>query len=389
MPRPPACHPADGEHQPSPPPVRLDGSGYHIDTGTHKLIPHPGEAPHLREIFRLYVEERLGTRAIADELNRRGVRSRTGHPWSGYTIARIIANPAYAGDIAYGDVYVEGAHGPLISRKIWQKACAIAAARASDHSQHACSPGDYHLTGLITCPACGHKYIGTSATGRTRTYRYYTCFSRVRYGTHGCRAARLPADDTDTAVLNALCDFYSNCTDLIAEAVARARERHRDGHADRRAEHAAILAQIRQKEAAIDRYFTAFENQTMDEESAGDRVKKLRSEIAQLTARAEELADAMGSEPAAPPPGTIERLQAYLADAITSGSANELKAAIEALIAEIRITEEGVIPVFRIPGPRTPIPGGDGAATITGTEPVRAMVRSVGPVGLEPTLSET
>jgi len=115
----------------------------------------------------------------------------------------------------------------------------------------------------------------------------------------------------------------------------------------------------------------------MDEESAGARVRKLRGEITQLTARADELTDAMGSEPTAPPPSTIERLQAYLADAITNGTANERKAAIEALIAEIRITEEGVIPVFRIPGPRTPVPGGDDTATITETEPVRAMVRSV------------
>jgi site-specific DNA recombinase len=116
----------------------------------------------------------------------------------------------------------------------------------------------------------------------------------------------------------------------------------------------------------------------MDEESAGARVRKLRGEITQLIARADELTDAMGSEPAAPPPSTIERLQAYLADAITSGTANERKAAIEALIAEIRITEEGIIPVFRIPGPRTPNPGGDATATITAAEPVRALVRSVG-----------
>lgn len=57
---------------------------------------------------------------------------------------------------------------------------------------------------------------------------------------------------------------------------------------------------------------------------------------------------------------------------------------IEALIAEIRITEEGVIPVFRIPGPRTPVPGGDSSAITAGTEPVRAIVRSVGRQGLEP-----
>jgi len=36
--------------------------GYYVDRDTHKLIPHPQEAPHLREIFSLFVEERYGTR---------------------------------------------------------------------------------------------------------------------------------------------------------------------------------------------------------------------------------------------------------------------------------------------------------------------------------------
>lgn len=126
----------------------------------------------------------------------------------------------------------------------------------------------------------------------------------------------------------------------------------------------------------------------MDDTTAGERLSKLRDEITQLTTRAGELADALGSEPTDLPPGTIERLRAYLADAIANGTPNQRKAAIEALIAEIRITEEGVIPVFRIPAPRTPLPSND-TADITGTEPVRAMVRSVGPVGLEPTLPGT
>jgi site-specific DNA recombinase len=92
----------------------------------------------------------------------------------------------------------------------------------------------------------------------------------------------------------------------------------------------------------------------------------------------------MGNEPTAPPPGTIERLQTYLADTIACGTTAERKAAIEPFVAEVRITEEGVIPVFRIPEPSTPIPGGGDIATITATEPVRAMVRSVGRQGLEP-----
>jgi hypothetical protein len=356
--------------------------GYRVDRDTHKLVPHPEEAPHLKEIFRLYAGERLGTRAIAAELNRRGVRNRTGKPWSGHTVARILANPAYAGDIAYGDAYVEDAHDPLIDRETWQRASPIAAERADPQTQRAASNGDYDLTGKITCPGCGHKYIGTSATGRSRTYRYYTCFSRVRYGPHGCDAARLPADDTDTAVLRALADFYTQAPGLIADAVTRARARHRDGHASRHAEAGAVLAQIKTKQAAIDRYFTAFENGTMDDTTAGPRVTALRAEVDQLQARHHEITDTIGNEPAAPPPHTIQRLGTYLHDILDAGTPAERKAAVEALIAEIRITEEGIIPVFRIPGPHSPIPGE--TSTSTSAVPVRAMVHSVGRLGLEP-----
>lgn len=135
---------------------------------------------------------RLGTRAIATELNARGQRSRTGSPWAGYTIARILDNPAYTGDLVYGDVYVPDVHEPLIDRATYDHARQIVEARGDTHTQRAASPGDYLLTGLITCPDpdCGRRYIGTAARGRSRTYRYYTCFSRNRYGASGCSGTR-------------------------------------------------------------------------------------------------------------------------------------------------------------------------------------------------------
>ena len=61
--------------------------------------------------------------------------------------------------------------------------------------------------------------LGTCATGRTRTYRYYTCYARARYDTTACDAPRLDADAVDTAVLNALTTFYRTQGGLIADAV--------------------------------------------------------------------------------------------------------------------------------------------------------------------------
>jgi DNA invertase Pin-like site-specific DNA recombinase len=60
--------------------------GYQRDPATNKLVPDPAQAPVVRDIFGLYTRDRLGTRAIAAELNARGLRTRPGKPWSGHVI---------------------------------------------------------------------------------------------------------------------------------------------------------------------------------------------------------------------------------------------------------------------------------------------------------------
>jgi site-specific DNA recombinase len=341
--------------------------GYRVEPQTEKLAPHEAEAPILHEIVNMYVNQRLGTRAIADELNRRGISNRQGKKWSGMTIGRILDNPVYIGDIVYGDVHVTEA---LVDRDTWRRVRDIADTRADAHNQRAMSDSDYHLTGLITCPHCGNKYIGTSAKGRNRTYRYYTCYSRVRYGAHGCDAPRLDATAMDAATLQALYEFYRSADRLIADAITRAQHQHRTANADRRGELDALETAITAKTAARDRYRAAFENGTMDEVDAGPRLRELRTEIDALAVRRDEITDAIEDEPVAPSPATLDRIRDHLAHVIEDGNSAERKATIEQLIAEIRITEDDkVIPVFRVPGP---------------DDAVRAMPRLVGRAGLEP-----
>lgn len=55
-------------------------------------------------------------------------------------------------------------------------------------------------------------------------YRYYTCFSCQRYGASGCSAERLPGDELDAAVLEALLDTYGD-HDLFERAVRAATDR--------------------------------------------------------------------------------------------------------------------------------------------------------------------
>jgi site-specific DNA recombinase len=223
--------------------------GYLVDPTTHKLVPHPDEQHTVREIFHLYAGARMGTRAIACRLNSHGKRTRAGKPWSGHTIGRMLANRLYTGEVAFREVTATNAHPPLVEADLFAQCQRILDARGEAHSQRAAANSDYHLTGLITCPKCGHKYIGTSATGKLRRYRYYTCFARARYGPTGCDAKRIDADLVDDAVTQALINFYSR-TDLIDRAIAAEQTLRAEGSHQHAAELATTTDKITTTEAA-------------------------------------------------------------------------------------------------------------------------------------------
>ncbi|HUK69605.1 MAG TPA: zinc ribbon domain-containing protein [Streptosporangiaceae bacterium] len=118
--------------------------------------------------------------------------------------------------------------------------------------------------------------IGTRAHRRSRVYRYYTCFTRIRYDTARCPASRLDADAVEDAVIAALASFYRDQHDLIAAAIAAAQASRAAGHQDRRAELAAAEHELARTAAAIDRYLDAFEQGTLDPEDLDGRLAQLK-----------------------------------------------------------------------------------------------------------------
>ncbi|MFC8846750.1 MULTISPECIES: hypothetical protein [unclassified Micromonospora] len=210
------------------------------------------------------------------------------------------------------------------------------------------------------------------------------CFTRTRYGKHAtCTAPRLPADDLDHMVLKALHAFYTTAEPVLTAMIERAYAQRDTTRDDRRAELTSTAHQITTTEAAISRYHTAFENGTMDDATAGPRIRERRQRLTQLHTRHAELEADLATQSTPPPPGTITRIRDHLTTIMTSGTPTERKAAIETLIAEVRLTDQGIVPVFKIPTDTTmPPPDPDGGTH--DEPPVRTMVRSVGRLGLEP-----
>jgi site-specific DNA recombinase len=365
--------------------------GYQVDKATSTLVVDAGEAAVVRLAFGLYTRDRLGGKTIARMLNDRGHRTTTGGPWSAHQVLRVLSNRIYLGELTFRGITATSSHPAIIDDAAFAEAQRILAARGEDHAKRAANGSDYLLTGLMRCPSCGKAMIGTRAHGRSRVYRYYTCFTRVRYDTARCPSTRLDADAVEHAIITALADFYRHQHDLIADAIAQAQASHAAGADGRRAELAAAQHDLAKTSAATDRYLAAFENGTLDPEDLADRLTQLKARAQQLRARRNELAHQVSAVPAAPPAATLRQVADHIADIVASGSHSQRKALIDVLIAQIKITAPGrIVPVFRIPQPpaadKPQVQAGPAITRcMTAGDPVRAMTNLVGRVGLEPT----
>ena len=347
--------------------------GYQIDPDTRTLVPHPDEMAVVVEIFRLYTRARLGTRAIAARLNEHGQRSRRGKAWSHKTIGDVLTNRAYLGEVQFRDVVTENAHPPLIEPAVFDLADRILLQRAEDPARRAAMASNYHLSGKITCPDCGRKYLGTTATGKRRTYRYYTCFTRNRYGTDRCAAPRIDADALDQEILRALRDFYTDRGHLIAQAIATAKTDHRRGRAAMETELVTLNAQLAKVESAIDRYLSDYEENALDRDVLARRVDTLAIQARQLRHRRDELLLDLDTEPDQPDPAELAAVRDHIIEIIATGSPEERKALCEAAIAELHITgRTTATPVFRVP-----LTIGTNNSALTGPQPASADKKGV------------
>lgn len=143
------------------------------------------EAEIIKEMARLSVEENLGFKAIADNLNERGMR-REGHHWVPSSIQQILRNPVIKGLMVYGRkrqkedpsaelIEVPGVFPPILSEEEWDALqlrmdIRKGAPRGSVHKSN------YLLSGIARCGHCGGPMTGKAgAKYRGRLYRSYQC----------------------------------------------------------------------------------------------------------------------------------------------------------------------------------------------------------------------
>jgi site-specific DNA recombinase len=344
---------------------------------THILVPDLAEAALVPVIFDLYVDHRLGAKSIAVWLTDRGHRTRAGRPWSHEAVLPILRNHVYLGEVFFRDTWYPGQHQPLIDQATFDAAQALLTERGDAHAKRASNASEYLLSGRVRCVGCGKHFIGSAAHGNRYRYRYryYVCFSRQRYGADTCAADRLPAEQLDQAVLEALLATFQR-TDLFERAVAASRTQAEALHDQHQAELAALSTEISRAEAAIERYLDAFEAGSLPEDQCGQRVQRLGGKIAELRVRQDELRLAVAAiNLQSPSRQELADLAEQVRLAVQTGPMPTRKKVVHALVQEIRVESCGnIVPVFRVPGATPSAPG----------RRVRTMGHSVRRQGLEP-----
>ncbi len=116
--------------------------GYRYDKELGKLVIVPEEAEKVREVFRLYIEEKLPPQKIADRLGFKTDRN----------VTLILQRKSLTGCIVYNGEEYPGQHEPIISLERWQEAQDELEKRGA----HRCET-NYLLSGLVYCGECGAK----------------------------------------------------------------------------------------------------------------------------------------------------------------------------------------------------------------------------------------
>ena len=204
---------------------------YGYKTGDRdQLEEHPEEATVVKIIFGLAAQGK-GIRAIAADLNSRGLRTRRGGAWSIVTIRDMLRNRVYTGAYNRFGARVAGNHPALVASPLFKEIQERLDERAKRAGYGAGRP--YLLSGTAICGSCGSNMVGVTrrqswtrndGSSGSNTYRYYQCEAATNQGRcsyHTRRSRELDAAVLARVGLDGIASRIEAAVDLRISNLAR------------------------------------------------------------------------------------------------------------------------------------------------------------------------
>lgn len=251
------------------------------EDGRYAIDEHQAEI--VREIFR-----RVGAGEalinIANDFNRRGLRTKKGAAFNKSSFNQILTNERYVGIYMYQDIRIPGGIPAIVSREDFDAVQQYITKKKNPRGSDAAGApqarrrehGIYLLTGKLFCGECESPLVGVSGTGKSGSlHHYYRCKGREA----GCGLRNLRRDDVERDIAEALKNVVLSEEGIAALAHAS----YEQQLAARNAPDADLLeSQLRETEKALKNILAAIE-QGIFTISTRDRLQELEGRKALLT----------------------------------------------------------------------------------------------------------
>ena len=323
-----------------------------------KLTINEIEARSVRLIFNEYSNGK-GYKAITNQLNKLGYKTKKGNNFSVGSIREILTNPVYIGKVRYNvrqnwsekrrrninanPIITDGIHEPIIDEGLWDKVQAIMESKKGKPAR--IYDGEYPLTGILKCPKCGAGMVimrttNTLKDGTKKRIQYYTCGNWKNKGTSVCNSNSIRVDKANEYVFNRISELLSN--EKIVESIVNNinRERHKKINPAKKE-----LERIDKELEKIDRkktkLFEAYEEELISKEEFKERKDELNKRAKSLQEEKEPLLVTLSDDVSEEIPyefikSILENFSKVLTESATREQQKKL---LHMIISEITINE--------------------------------------------------
>jgi site-specific DNA recombinase len=176
--------------------------GYRSEKKQLLVVDH--EADLVRRIFQLYLD--LGSvGAVAETLDREGIRTRLGFGFRVGMLAHLLKNRFYLGEIVWRGVSHRGAHQPIVAVEIFEAVQQRLAAATIERKGRSANSA-FTLAGLLHDDA-GNRMSPSHARKKGARYRYYVSQALIQHRkAKAGKIARISAPEIEAAVSAAVQD---------------------------------------------------------------------------------------------------------------------------------------------------------------------------------------
>ncbi len=204
--------------------------GYRMQDGQYQIVPE--EAELVRRIYREFLDG-MGKNTIAEKLNDEGIPPiRYGEEWHPNTIAKILRNYAYTGNLLlqrfFCESYItkkmvpntgqkamyhaEGTHEAIIPLDEWKAVQEEIIRRAEKHRSKPPAQPAFFYTGRIQCAKCGKNFRRKTTAARV----VWICGTFNTKGKKHCASKQIPEVTLDELVQQ-VTDDPSSIEKIIAD----------------------------------------------------------------------------------------------------------------------------------------------------------------------------